>query len=319
MSTPAEAQRRGARIVVTGAAGFIGSHLTNHLISHGASVVGIDDERTGSWSRVDPACVRVPRDLASMTVDDLAATFDGASLCYHLAAEKHNSASATPQRVIDVNISATQRLLDAAGRAGLRKVVFTSSLYAYGSLGPAPMRETDVLAPITVYGMSKAAGEHLLRVAERNHGLRWSVARLFFVYGPRQFAGGGYKSIIVSNFERIRAGEAPTIYGDGRQALDYVYIDDVVDVLSAMAAPDHDGGTFNVGSGTAITVSDLVDEMVRVSGSASPPVKCPPDWTAGTCRVADTSHTSKSLDWQATTMIPDGLARVWKWMEAPDG
>ena len=305
--------------VVTGAAGFIGSHLTHALLAEGARVVGIDDERAGDWSRVDAACERVHDDLSAMTVAELADALAGADACFHLAAEKYNSSRSTPQRVIDVNISATQRLLEAAARAGVGKVVFTSSLYAYGSLGPAPMRETDVPAPITVYGASKVAGEHLLRVAAREHRLRWTVARLFFVYGPRQLAGGGYKSVIVSNFERIRGGEPPTVYGDGRQALDYVYVDDVVDALSRMTASAHDGATFNVGSGRAIAVRDLVEQMVQVAGSTTRPVTCPPDWTAGTCRVADVSLAASSLGWRATTALADGLARVWDWMERTSG
>jgi UDP-glucose 4-epimerase len=305
--------------VVTGAAGFIGSHLTHALLAEGARVVGVDDERAGDWSRVDAACERVRRDLSAMTVAELVDALAGADTCFHLAAEKYNSSRATPQRVIDVNISATQRLLEAAALAGVGKVVFTSSLYAYGSLGPSPMRETDVPAPITVYGASKVAGEHLLRVAEREHGLRWTVARLFFVYGPRQLAGGGYKSVIVSNFERMRAGEAPTVYGDGRQALDYVYVDDVVDALSKMTAPAHDGATLNVGSGNAVAVRDLVEQMVQVAGSTARPVTCPADWTAGTCRVADVSLAASSLGWRATTTLADGLARVWDWMGRQSG
>jgi UDP-glucose 4-epimerase len=307
------------RAVVTGAAGFIGSHLAARLAESGREVIGIDNERSGDWSRVTFPCTRVERDLVDMTVDDLVGVMDGADVCFHLAAEKYNSSSSTPQRVIDVNISATQRLVDAAARAGVRKVVFTSSLYAYGSMGPDPMSETDVPAPTTAYGMSKIAGEHLLRVAQRDSDLSWSVARLFFVYGTRQYAEGGYKSVIMSNFERIRRGERPTIFGDGEQSLDYVYVDDVVEALVRMTDATYDGGMFNIGTGRGISVNEMTKLMLEVSGTNLEPIECPADWTAGSARVGDPNHTRKALGWSASIDIDAGLRRVWEWMGASRG
>jgi UDP-glucose 4-epimerase len=307
------------RALVTGAAGFIGSYLVARLSDLGWQVIGIDNERSGDWSRVSVPCTRIDRDLATMTTEDLAAAMEGASVCFHLAAEKYNSSRTTPQRVIDVNISATQRVLEAAANAGVAKVVFTSSLYAYGSLGPAPMSERDVPTPTTIYGMSKLAGEHLLRASTRSHGLRWSVARPFFVYGPRQYAEGGYKSVVTANFERLRRRERPTIYGDGKQALDYVYIDDVVDALLMLADEAHDGVICNVGTGRAVSVSELTDRMLRITGLDLEPVMCPPDWTAQSVRVADTRAARETLGWVATTTIEEGLQRVWESFEVTDG
>jgi UDP-glucose 4-epimerase len=190
-------------------------------------------------------------------------------------------------------------------------VVFTSSLYAYGSLGPEPMRETDVPAPTTLYGVSKLAGEHLLRVAERNHGLSWTAARLFFVYGPGQFAEGGYKSVIVSNFERLRAGEPPRINGDGEQRLDYVYVDDCVSALLTMAAPEHHGRTFNIASGAGVSVNELTRTMLAAAGSDAQPATAPADWTHGSVRVGDPTLAEATLKWRATTPIEEGVAHVW--------
>ena len=301
--------------LVTGAAGFIGCHLVDALANAGSEVVGLDNERSGDWSRVQSPCRRVSRDLCELAPDELVDLCRDVDVVFHLAAEKHNSAKATPQRIIDVNISATQRLFDAAGQAGCRKVIFTSSLYAYGSMGPNAMREADTPAPSTMYGVSKLAGEHTLRVAEREHALGWSVARLFFIYGPRQFAEGGYKSVIVSNFERILRGEAPTVYGDGKQALDYVYVDDAVGALLALTAAEHDGKTLNIASGRATTVNDLTTAMLAVSGSDLDPLPCPPDWTAGSSRVGDPALAKTQLGWKAETPIDVGLQRCWNWMK----
>jgi UDP-glucose 4-epimerase len=300
-----------AHALVTGAAGFIGCHLVAALHEAGYDVIGVDDERSGDWTRVQTPCIQVRRDLALLEQGELTELCSGVDVVFHLAAEKHNSAKATPQKIIDVNISATRRLFDAAASARRPKVVFTSSLYAYGSMGPAPMRETDLPTPTTMYGMSKLAGEHMLRVSRDASGLRWSVARLFFVYGPRQHAKGGYKSVIVSNFERLARGEAPTVFGDGEQSLDYVYVGDAVAALVAMAAPEHDGKTLNVSSGREVTVNELTAEMLITSGSTLAPRLCPPDWTAGSRRVGDPNAAARELGWKADTPIEVGLQRCW--------
>ena len=302
--------------VVTGAAGFIGLHLVHRLGELGVGrIVGIDNERSGDWSRVPEACERVHRDLADMGVDELAATLSGCDVLFHLAAEKYNSSKSTPQKVYDVNVSATRRLFEAAARAGVARVVFTSSLYAYGSLGPAPMHETDLPRPRTDYGISKLAGEHMLHVLEREHGLSWAAARLFFVYGPRQFAEGGYKSVILKNFERLRAGEAPTVFGDGEQSLDYVYVDDVVDALLLLQHESSHGALCNIGGGTGVTINALTKSMVSIAGVEVTPEHLPPDWTAGTSRVADIGAAASRLGWAPRTSLEAGLERVWRWME----
>jgi UDP-glucose 4-epimerase len=299
--------------VVTGAAGFIGCHLVERLVALGWAVRGLDDGRAGDWSRLAVPVERTERDLSALDESELTDLCRGADVVFHLAAEKHNSPGGIPERTIDVNVSATRRLFDAAGRAGTRKIVFTSSLYAYGLLR-RPMAEHDLPEPSTVYGVSKLAGEHLLRVAERAWGIRWTAARLFFVYGPRQYAEGGYKSVIVRNFERIKRGERPVVRGDGEQALDYVYVDDCVGALVAMVDSAHDGCAYNVCSGRAMTVNELTRLMLVASGSGLEPVGGPADWTAGTVRVGSPRLAHERLGWTATTPIEDGLARVWSWL-----
>lgn len=305
--------------LVTGGAGFIGSHLMSTLDREGMGIRAIDNERSGDWSRVVAPCERIHRDLAAMTVDEFAEACDGVDVVFHLAAEKYNSSKSTPERVIATNISATQRLLDAAVRVGVRKVVFTSSLYAYGSLGPAPMCETDLPKPITTYGMSKVAGEHMLRTAGFQSGLAWAVARLFFVYGTHQYAEGGYKSVIISNFERLLRGEAPVIFGDGTQALDYVYIDDVTRALLMLADPANDGVLVNVGSGEAVDIRTLTGLMCEVADSASSPRFEPPDWTAGSVRAASIARILDLVGWRPEVSLPAGLEHVWNWMRSQDG
>jgi UDP-glucose 4-epimerase len=305
------------RVTITGAAGFIGGHLARSLVEE-HEVVGVDNERSGDWNRVPDGVDRRHLDLAQPDVDDWTDLLSGTEVLFHLAAEKYNSSRTSPQRVIDTNISATARLLQGAAHASVRQVVFTSSLYAYGSLGPEPMRESQVLTPTTYYGMSKAAGEHLLRVAHRDHGLQWSCARLFFVYGTQQFAEGGYKSVIMTNFERMRSGQPPVINGSGEQRLDYVNVADVVEALILLAAPEHAGRTVNVGSGSAPTINDLTRVMQAVAGDSSEPVRAPADWTDGSIRCADAELARRDLGWTARTPLEVGLRQVWDWLGTLD-
>jgi nucleoside-diphosphate-sugar epimerase len=300
--------------LVTGAAGFIGRRLSERLVEDGWRVRGVDDERSGDWTLLSQPVERVDASLERLSRAQLRDLCEGVDTAFHLAAEKYNSPRATPETVIDVNVVATERLFAALGDAGVRHVVFTSSLYAYGGTGPHVMAEADVPRPATVYGLSKVAGEHLLRVAERDRGVSWTVARLFFIYGPRQYANGGYKSVIASNFERIGRDEPPKIFGDGEQALDYVYVDDCVDALVAMADPAHRGRVYNVATGRGVTINALTRAMLRAAGTSVEPTYEPPDWTQGTRRVGAPELAARELGWTASTTIDDGLARVWAWM-----
>ena len=305
--------------MVTGAAGFIGGRLAERLIRNQIEVRGVDSLRSGDWSRFAGNGFRLTADLRTMTANELDELCLGAKVLFHIAAEKHNSAKEDPQQIIDVNISATRRLFDAAARVGVRKVVFTSSLYVYGSRGPEPMSEEQIPTPNTMYGLSKLAGEHLLRIASGDSGLGFSIARLFFIYGPRQYAKGGYKSVIVSNFERIRRGEAPIIFGDGHQALDYTYVDDAVDALLLLASTEHDGSMVNIGSGQAVSVAELTERMLEVAGSTLSVRYVPADWTAGSRRVADCSRARSELGWEPQVPLRDGLTRIWNWMSREHG
>ena len=303
------------RATVTGAAGFIGSHLTRHLAGDlGTEVVGIDNERSGRWSRVGVPVERVHADLGQLSFDDMRTAMEGSDVLFHLAAEKYNSSKTTPEKVLETNVVATNRLFEAAAAAGVRRIVFTSSLYAYGGIGPDDMTESEPLAPTTLYGASKSMGEELLRVCERDHGMSWSVARLFFIYGPDQYAEGGYKSVIISNFERMLRGEPPTIYGDGEQSLDYVYIDDCVDALMTLAEGDGPIGPVNVATARGWTINQLTDLMLEVAASDLKPVTRPADWTEGTRRVGTNDAIGRAVGWTPRTDMRDGLERVWKWM-----
>ena len=302
-----------SKILVTGAAGFIGAHLCNRIADDlEFQVIGVDNLRSGRWNRLSDKTIKIQRDLNEFDIDELVDLLLDVDILFHLAAEKYNSSKSTPERLIATNVSATERLFRAASIAKVKRTVFTSSLYAYGSMGPNPMNELDVLAPNTLYGVSKLAGEGLLRSIDRELGLSWNVARLFFIYGPYQYADGGYRSVIVSNFQRIGRNESPLIFGDGEQLLDYVYIDDCIDALLKLAYSQTDREVVNVASGDPISINKLTEEMLIASRFAQEAVYADPDWTHGSARFGSQTKIERLFGWRVTSPLSSGLKLVYE-------
>ena len=310
----------GQHVLVTGGAGFIGSHLVDALLARGARRVTIvDSMRFANEHHAGHARDRVEvirHALGLEPFERLAPALAGVDCLFHLAAEKHNQSLATPEQLLAANVTGTYALFDGAARAGVRKLVFSSSLYAYGRVAGPPLVETELSPPWSLYGISKLTGEHLAGHVRRQHGIAAVSLRYFFVYGPRQFPGTGYKSVIVSNFERLRRGEAPVIFGDGEQALDYVYVDDVVAASIDAMESDLDGEVVNLGSGEATTINALTRAMIDVSGRALAPAHGPADWTAGSSRVADVAKARRLLAWRPTVPLGEGLRRTYEWIAA---
>lgn len=308
----------GRRVMVTGGCGFIGSHLVRDLLDRGAEVVVVDSLRYGRRENLGEALARasvIPFTLGTDDVEALRPHMEGAAILVHLAAEKHNQSKDTPGAVFAANITGTHDLYDLAGRCGVERIVFSSSLYASGRMSAPAVREDDLPEPSTVYGISKLAGEHLLRHVGRLHGTSSVALRYFFVYGPRQWAGLGYKSVIVKNFERIARGEPPVIFGDGQQALDYIYVDDVVRATVLAMQSRITDRVYNVGSSTALTVAELTRHMLRVAGCELEPVFGDVDWTAGTHRVGDSARIERELGWSPEVSLDEGLRRTYAWVE----
>jgi UDP-glucose 4-epimerase len=337
--------------LITGGAGFIGSHLASKLLDHGVSHVKIIDsfkcgdplnlsflyEATDEAEKFNQA-FSSKKSLAGFSFEGkrvslyvcelgvatqgglenraLENMMQGVDYVFHLAAEKHNQSKDSPYQYIQANISGTQSLLEACVASACKKVIFTSSLYAYGRLNGEPFVETEVPRPQTVYGMSKLAGEHLLHHFAVYHGLQSNSIRFLFVYGPRQFAGMGYKSVIVKNFERIIAGEQPIIFGDGLQSLDYVYVDDACDgLIAALERPVTDE-VFNIGSGIKTDIKGLTSTMLKVSNSTAKPIFADKDWTHNSCRVGVVEKARKILDWHPKVSLEEGLKNTFEWMES---
>jgi UDP-glucose 4-epimerase len=304
------------KVVVTGAAGFIGGHLCHELVSRGVKeIVGIDSLRSGDWSRTPYSVVKIEKDIARISEDEWNERLRGVNVLFHLAAEKYNSSKTTPEKVLNVNVLATERLFRAAAKANVTRTVFTSSLYAYGSMGPESMQETDVTAPTTLYGSSKLMGEGILRSIDQEIGMSWNIARLFFIYGPHQHAEGGYKSVIMKNFQNIITGASPTIYGDGKQSLDYVHISDCVSALIELAKSTQDKEIVNVSTGVAVSVNDLTKLMLQISQSSLKSEYKSADWTHGSTRCGNPNQIQNKFNWNPKNDLNEGLDDVYRWLK----
>jgi UDP-glucose 4-epimerase len=167
--------------------------------------------------------------------------------------------------------------------------------------------------------MTKLAGEHLLSHTSKEFGIPFSTLRYLFVYGPKQFAGMGYKSVIVKNFERLLRGERPIIFGDGNQVLDYIYVEDAVEATIRAMEVDTEGAVINVGRGEEVSVANLVKTMCEILGHDFSPIYESADWTAGTRRVGEISRMRALLNWKPRTSLIEGLSGTVNWMKQMNG
>lgn len=303
--------------IVTGGAGFIGRHLVNELVVKNWKVRVVDSGVTGRLDLLPSNVDVVVRDIGSMSIRDWVAIIEEGATVFHLAAQKHNTPNVSPAELVQANVTATWNLAKASAAKDVERLVFTSSLYAHGGLGPADLTESSEPNPRTLYGISKLAGENIIRALGETSGLSWNCARLFFTYGPGQFSEGGYKSVIVKSFENLRMGQPIVRNGSGEQILDYIYVSDVVSALLELADSDHESEVVNVSTGNGVSVNALLSTIVGVAQDREVAiVGAEADWTEGTRRVGDTTHAERVLKWRPQTDIATGLTLTW---EAFDG
>lgn len=310
---------QNASFAVTGGCGFIGANVVRQLLDQGASrVLVLDSLKAGRRERLpeDARIVFVETKLGDVSVAKLAELFHGVDGVFHLAAEKHRPSLDSPRELVLTNVLGTRDVIEAGRTAGIRKLVFSSSLYAYGRMSGPPMVETEAAHPHTLYGTTKVAGENLVDAAYRSGAFATASLRYFFVYGPRQYVGTGYKSVVVSNFERLRRNEAPLIHGDGGQSLDYSHVDDIARATLLAMSREVNGKILNVGSGRALSLIELTEAMMQASGVLLRPVFDEADSTAGSCRVANTGHAESLLGFRAHVSLEDGLRSTWEWIRS---
>ncbi len=299
------------RAVVTGGAGFIGSHVVDSLVRDGFEVLVVDDMSAGDATRLAPEA-----QLAKVDITDnaaLTAAFDAfrPQAVFHLAAQASVTASVTdPGRDCIVNVLGTLNVVEAARQHGA-PLVFTSTGGAiYGEDVPLPTAEDQVALPLSPYGASKLAAESYVRSWSAAHGIPNAVMRLANIYGPRQTPHGEAGVVAIFSY-RLWAGEPCTLFGHGSPTRDYVH---VLDVVAALRAASGKNGIFNIGTGVETDVATLYARLADAAGSTAEPSLA--DLREGELRRSclDASHARSELGWTPGIAVADGLASTYEAM-----
>ena len=302
-------ERTDERFLVTGGAGFIGSHLTRFLLHYGAVRV-LDDLSTGTLNNLREVLADI--EFLQGSVADSAtvrAAVEGCTRVFHLAAQVSVPLSMElPVETFEVNVYGTQLLLEAVRQRGCRRFVFASSAAVYGNSPRLPKRETMHAAPISPYGWSKYYAELLCRDYWRVFGVPTVCLRFFNVYGPRQNPRSQYAAVVPRWITAALTDRTPVIYGDGMQVRDFVYIDDLLrGIWLGAMHPDAVGKVFNLASGTHYTLLDLLHAIERAIGCPLTPKYQPP--RAGDIRrsYADVSLIQRTLGYQPRYTLQEGI------------
>lgn len=305
--------------LVTGGAGFIGSHLVEALAARGRTVRVLDNLSTGLRSNLEAAGAEV--EIIEGDVTDMATVeraVSGVEVVYHLAALASVQRSVeNPAATHAACATGTLHVLDAARRAGVRRVVYAASSSAYGGLSDPNGQREDVLPrPLSPYAAAKLAGELYLQAFASTYGLETVRLRFFNIFGPRQRADSPYSGVIALFIAAMSEGRIPTVHGDGLQSRDFTYVDNVVQALTKAAdAPDVSGQVFNVGTGRSITLLDLVACLNRLLGRSLTPQHVPS--RAGDVRysLANIERTRQALGYEPAVAFEDGLERTLRWYQ----
>jgi UDP-glucose 4-epimerase len=317
-----EPEQRGhkdrMRYLVTGGAGFIGSHVVDELLRRGHSVAVLDDLSTGHERNLTGMRAEVDLTIGSIC-DHEAVTraSHGADYVIHLAARTSVPRSVKePLETNRVNVEGTLRVLMAARDAGARRVVFSASSSVYGETAVLPKVESMPPAPISPYGVSKLAGELYAQVFTRVNGLQTVSLRYFNVFGPRQDPDSPYSGVLSRFLLAAREGTQPVVYGDGEQSRDFTYVENVVDAtLRACEAPGAAGRVFNVGAGGRVTLNQVLRVLEQIVQRPLQPRYDPPRSGDILHSQADISMAREGLGYVPRVGWEDGLRRTWEWFQ----
>ena len=305
------------KVLVTGGAGFIGSHLVDRLVHAEHDVIVIDNFSTGratnlSHLRAFPNLQLVRTDVRRIP-RSLLKRLKRVDRVVHLAALTSVQQSIRdPVSTTDVNVVGTLSVLEAARALRAERVVFASSAAVYGMPRTVPIAEDASVSPISPYGASKAAAELYLGSFEENHGIDAMSLRYFNVYGPRQTASQ-YAGVISIFTKRALNQQPLQIFGDGSQTRDFIFVSDVVDATMASLHATPENRTFNIASGKETTILELAKAIQRITGSRSELEFCPPRSGDIAHSVAHTTRAAEELGFKTRTSLDDGLSSTIRW------
>jgi UDP-glucose 4-epimerase len=300
-----------ARFLVTGGAGFMGSHLVDALLKQGHQIRVLDDLSSGHRGNLPRQIDFLQADVTDPTAVDQA--FEGIDACFHLAAiASVVSSSGEWLRTHEVNLTGTLNILDQARRLRHRRevpIVYASSAAIYGDCETLPIGEETPAAPLSAYGADKSACELHARVAGAVHEIPTVGLRFFNIYGPRQDAQSPYSGVIALFANRLRRGEPVEIFGDGEQVRDFTYVGDAVAALArALTAASTSAPVFNVCTGKGTTVRALAETMAALFRTEIDAYHSPARSGEVRISIGDPRRAAEQLDFRAETALVDGLA-----------
>jgi len=306
------------KILVTGGAGFIGSHVVDAYVAAGHEVVVVDDLSTGKRENLNRQARFVEADILDPATAELIRQERPDVVNHHAAQIDVRRSMADPRYDVDVNLGGLVNLLAAAARAGVRHVLFASSGgAAYGETDRIPTPEDEPTRPVSVYGASKAASELFLGVWRASHGITFTALRYGNVYGPRQDPHG--EAGVVAIFAgRLLDGQPCTVNGDGTQTRDYVYVEDVARA-NLLAAEKRYDGALNVGTGVETDVNRIYRVLADAAGVAGEPAHGPAKPGEQLRSCIDPSAAGRILGWRPEVSIEVGLRRTLEWFRARRG
>lgn len=304
-------------VLVTGGAGFIGSHIVDLLVETGCRVSVADNLSTGRFENINPRVNFYKIDIREQCLREAIAR-EKPEAVIHLAAQADVARSLQdPLADADINILGTINLLNSCAGCGVGKVVYASSAAGYGNPSYLPLDEDHPAKPQSPYGVSKYTVEHYLRVYREVFGVNYTVLRFANVYGPRQDAAG--EGGVVSIFaDRLIKGLSPYIFGDGEQTRDFIYVKDVAAATMA-ALRAGDGGAFNVSTGAGLSVNALFRELKKITGSLLEPVYQPPRPGDITHSYLSNESTCVSLGWRPRYSLEEGLRETVEFYRGTQG
>jgi UDP-glucose 4-epimerase len=309
-----------SRILVIGGAGFVGSHIVDELLQEPVrEIVVLDNLVRGNRANLSAALEDDRVELVEGSITDrdlLASLMEGTDYAFHLAALWLYECVHEPRSAVEVNIVGSFNVIEAAQAAGVKKVVYSSSASVYGDALETPMTEEHPFNNRTTYGATKIAGEQLFRAFHEQHGLDYVGLRYMNVYGQRMDYKGTYVSVIMKVLDKIEAGEAPRIFGDGSQAYDFVHVSDVARANILALKSDATDVNLNVGTGVKTTIRQLVDALLEITGSDLEPEYLPQEQMFVTHRVGSTELAEELTAFRAEIPYREGLRSVVEWRAA---
>lgn len=309
------------RALVTGGAGFIGSHLVEALLAAGCRVAVLDDLSSGKRSNLEAVAGRI--DFYEGDIrdhDTLNRAVAGCDLVFHQAAVVSVTRTVEdPLGSSAVNATGTLQVLEAARRNQVKRVILASSSAVYGDDPQLPKHEGMTPQPLSPYAVQKLTGEHYARLYARLYGLQSVCLRYFNVFGPRQDPSSPYSGVISIFLTCAADARQPCIYGDGRQSRDFVFVQDVVQAnLASATTASAQGDVFNVGTGRAIEIRELWRRIARLAGTPIEPAFAPPRAGDIVASVADIRRAGDLLGYRPAWSFADGLATTYDWYRNPN-